>query len=336
MPTLLAVLTWGGINSTRKCRKQGFMFLCYQLQILFPLDHVGSWFIEWRSVGQIRSPTWSGGGEVQPASQLNGTQLSEKKARDAKVLLIPDKFYLQVLFPVSPDYLFPERELTYAASSCCIRNIYREQKFCMAVGRWSSLKLHYISIECINKSTQTKSLWDGWNYKKNGCRSLSVFSIALILKPTESSRTQKVEKEERRMPGSVHPFTASPSLFCTERVRRKGKGMQHNFWRWLSVARLSLLGWIPEACSVTVASGIFRAEAWGQGSRERDSSRCLVPAGGGRSPARQTAGGRTDGARIRGEGYPPPTAQSRSTFHFGSSAAPTPPRDGTVCSPRGP
>jgi hypothetical protein len=234
---------------------------------------------------------------------------------------------------MSPDYLFPERELTYAASSCCIRNIYREHKFCMAVGRWSSLKLHYISIECINKSTQTKSLWNGWNYKKNGCRSLSVFSIALILKPTESSRTQKVAKEERRMPGSVHPFTASPSLFCTERVRRKGKGMQHNFWRWLSVARLSLLGWIPEACSVTVASGIFRAEAWGQGSRERDSSRCLIPAGGGGGPARPSAGGadlRSSHSR-RGVSHPQRPNPDRL---FTSAPAPHRRRRGTARSVR--
>lgn len=67
-----------------------------------------------------------------------------------------------------------------------------------------------------------------------------------------------------------------------------------------------ILAFLTEACSVTVASGIFRAEAWGQGSRERDSSRCLIPAGGGRGPARPTAGGRTDGARIRGEGYRTP------------------------------
>jgi hypothetical protein len=85
-------------------------------------------------------------------------------------------------------------------------------------------------------------------------------------------------------------------------------------------------GWIPEACSVTVVSWIFKAEAWGQGSRERDSSRCLIPAGRGRDLAWPTAG------RRRSERRSPHSRRgaSRSQSIFTSPPA-APKRDGPIC-----
>jgi hypothetical protein len=203
------------------------MFLCYQLQILFPLDHVGLRFIERRSAGQIRSPTWSGGGEVQPTPQLATKWHSTfwKKARDAKVL-IPNKFYLHVLFPVSREQC-PLTTCSLRGSSHMQRPVAVFISYIENINsacRWSSVKVHYScwfevwnpwtrDFYWIDKLTQTKSLW---NYQKNGSKSSSVFFIPLILKPTESSITQKVAKEERRMPGSVHPFTASRSFALRE------------------------------------------------------------------------------------------------------------------------
>jgi hypothetical protein len=53
--------------------------------------------------------------------------------------------------------------------------------------------------------------------------------------------------------------------------------------------------------------GIFKVvEAWGQGSRERDSSRCLIPVDGDHGPAQPTTGSRSDGPRARGKVYRTP------------------------------
>ena len=162
-----------------------------------------------------------------------------------------------------------------------------------------------------------------WNYykkKKNGSKSSSVFFIPLILKPTESSRTQKVAKEERRMPGSVHPFTASRSF-----ALREWRGKE-NAAQLLTVMKSG--GWIPEACSVTVVSWIFKAEAWGAGKlRARSAASSLRAAAAAQRGQPPAVGLGAREPAFEAGGVAPP-------IDFSLRLRRRRPRDSPICPPR--